>query len=455
MGERPADQDRPSFLNPSSGSAPSNASFTDGLYGNAPATDPPADPASFPSLDTENSAGETSFTETTQVSWFQKMGEAIGGVLIGLLLVLVSGGVLFWNEGRAVQTSRSLTEGSSLVVDVGNDRVDPANDGKLVHLQGDLAAPSPVADQALGVEAKAARLVRHVEMYQWKEESQTETVKHVGGGEERRTTYSYHRVWSGSRNASERFHQPGGHQNPQFRYGSFEAVAEDATLGAFRPGSKALGQLAADQSFAIDPAQVSAGLGSRPGIGPVFAEGGGLYLGQDSATPRVGDLRVTYRIAPLGPTSFIGRQAGAGFDEYRTKAGDRLLMARSGLAPAADMFAGAEAENRILTWILRLVGSIFMWVGFALVLRPIAVFGDIIPIVGSVLEAGTAIAALAMTAVVAPVVVAIAWFVYRPLVSVGILAVGAALVYGLRMLSRTRRAAQASGPAGFAPRPAT
>lgn len=448
MGDRPGDGRDPSgFTNPSLGSVPQgDASITNSLYGDRPPADDPrsddpmADSAALPDLAGE-SAGETSFTQTTQVSWFQKMSEAIGGVLVGLAMVVVTAGLLFWNEGRAVQTSRSLTEGSGLVVAVANDRVDPANEGKLIHLQGELASGRPVADPALGVEARAARLVRHVEMYQWKEETETETVKRVGGGEERRTTYTYRRVWSNSRNASERFNQQAGHQNPDFRFRSFEAVAQDAALGAFRPGEKALLRLSSEQPFAIDAAEVATALGQRPGIGPVFADGGGLYLGQDSNNPRIGDLRVTYSIAPLGPTSFIGRQVGAGLDEYQTKAGDRLLMAQSGLAPASRMFAGAQAENRTLTWLIRFGGALVMWIGFTMVLRPIAVVGDVIPIVGTVLGAGIAVAALAMTAMLAPLVIAIAWFFYRPLVSLGIVVAGAAVAYGLRTLAQKRRAA--------------
>ena len=78
--------------------------------------------------------------------------------------------------------------------------------------------------------------------------------------------------------------------------------------------------------------------------------------------------------------------------------------------------------------------------------RPIAVFGDIIPIVGTVLGAGTALAAFALTAVLAPVVVAVAWLFYRPLVSIGILAAGAAIVFAVRHLASRRRSTVPAGP---------
>jgi len=52
-----------------------------------------------------------SYTETTQKSWASRIGESIKGVLIGLVLIVGSVIGLFWNEGRAVQTAKSLAEG--------------------------------------------------------------------------------------------------------------------------------------------------------------------------------------------------------------------------------------------------------------------------------------------------------------------------------------------------------
>ncbi len=435
-----------SFSNPGVG----NPFGTDALYGGqAPAQQASfgatADSESFPSLD--ETGAEGSFTETTSVSWFGKIQEAIVGVLIGLVLVVVTAGILFWNEGRAVKTYRSLNEGAGLVVDVPPGAVDAANDGKLVHLQGDLTAATAAQDTTFGVQVPAARLVRTVEMFQWKEESRTETHKRLGGGEDRVTTYTYTRVWSDHRNSSDSFHTKAGHVNPQMRLSKSETTAPDARLGAFRLGGETLSRLAADRVHAVEP-DVASRIASRSGIGPAQAVDGKLYLGQDAADPRIGDLRVSYHVAPLGPSSFIGRQTGTDLGEYQTRAGDRLLMARSGLLPADAMFADAQADNRTLTWIIRLVATIFMWVGFLLVLRPIAVVGDVVPLIGTILGAGTALAASAMTAVLAPLVIAIAWFFFRPIVAIAVVTGGFALVYGVRAWAEKRRAARAgrSGP---------
>ena len=52
------------------------------------------------------------FSEVTTVSWFSRIKESVKSVLVGVLLFCASFPLLWWNEGRAVQTARSLDEGS-------------------------------------------------------------------------------------------------------------------------------------------------------------------------------------------------------------------------------------------------------------------------------------------------------------------------------------------------------
>lgn len=381
-----------------------------------------------------------SFTEVTTQSWTSRIGESIKGVVFGLVLIGGSAVFLFWNEGRAVQTQRSLTEGASVVVSVDPARVDSANDGKLIHVTGDLKAGAPLADPDFTVSATALRLVRTVEMFQWKEESKSETRRNVGGSEETVTTYEYVRTWSDTRYDSSRFKRPEGHVNPQMRYRGASYSSRDATLGAFRPGTNVIDRLPASETVPLDPSLANRLAGRIQG--PVQVADGRIYLGDNPAQPNIGDLRISYRLAPAGPTSIIGRQAGTGFAAYQTQAGDVLLLVRPGAHSAADMFAAAQRENRILTWVLRFAGVFAMFLGFVLVLRPLVVVADVVPFIGSILSAGAGIVSLVLTSIVAPIVIAVAWFWYRPLVSAVVLAIGLGLAYGFKRWASQRAAAR-------------
>jgi hypothetical protein len=299
-----------------------------------------------------------------------------------------------------------------------------------------------LTDPEFGVSEPGLKLVRLTEMYQWKEESRTETRRTMGGAEETVTTYSYVQTWSDSRIDSSRFRRTEGHVNPQMRYTRREFMARDAMLGAFRPGERVLAQLSADTDVLVDRAQwepVRRRLGQAAQV-----VDGRIFVGTDPARPRIGDQRIGYRAAAAGPVSIVGRQVGTDFQPYQTMAGDQLLMVRAGSISAADMFGTAQRGNAALTWILRGIGALVMFVGWGLIFRPLVVVADVVPIVGDILGFGAGLVAFLLTLVLAPLIVAIAWFWYRPLVSIAVLVVAGAAAAGLVCFVRWRRPAPAA-----------
>jgi len=381
------------------------------------------------------------FVETTTKSWFSRILESIVGVLIGIVLILGMGILLFWNEGRAVQTARSLAEGGKVVVDVEPDRVDAANDGKLIHVTGNGNSTGPLADKEFDFSIRALRLARIVEMYQWEEEKHEETKRSVGGSETTTTTYTYNKVWSEKTINSQNFRQRDNHANPARKYNRLDVDASDAKLGAFTLDDRVLNLIAPRKAVAVNP-EAADKLKSR--IADAKVVDGKIFIGADPGHPQIGDYRISYLVVPTGPVSVIGQQVGAGFGQYPTKAGDRLLMAVAATQSAEAMIKDAERENLILTRIIRIAGILGIWLGAFLVLRPLVVVADVVPLIGSVIGAGAGLVALAFTAIVAPVVIAIAWLWYRPLVSVILLAIGAVAGYALHRVAARRSAARAA-----------
>ena len=79
---------------------------------------------------------DDSFTEVTSKSWFSRLGKAFKGIIAGIILVVIAFPLLFWNEGRAVKRHKTLEEGGGAVISVSVDKVDSANQGRLVHMAG-------------------------------------------------------------------------------------------------------------------------------------------------------------------------------------------------------------------------------------------------------------------------------------------------------------------------------
>ena len=111
------------------------------------------------------------------------------------------------------------------------------------------------------------------------------------------------------------------------------------------------------------------------------------------------------------------------------------------------MFKDAQDENRLWTWLIRLGGIVLMFIGFARIMNPLKVLADVVPILGDIVGVGTGLIAFLCTVVIAPLVIAVAWFAYRPLLAAIVLVVGAALAYGAIHLSRRRAAAAKAAPA--------
>ncbi|QPC91122.1 TMEM43 family protein [Mesorhizobium sp. INR15] len=381
-----------------------------------------------------------SFREVTSVSWFGRIKRAVGGVVFGLLLIVLMVIGLFWNEGRAVQTARSLAEGAGAVISTGTDSVAAANEGKLVHVSGPVAADSGVADPDFGIAAQGLRLSRTAEMYQWKEESKSETEKKLGGGEETVTTYSYSKVWDDSQIDSSDFKKPDGHQNPPMAIHSRTFQIPEGKLGAFTLDQPVLDRIEGDKAYALSSDQSAAIKSAYTGAKPLSIVDGKIYLGTDTTTPALGDYRIGYELAPLGVVSIVARQAGSRFEPYQTEAGDALLMVDTGNVPADKMFAEAVSENTLITWLLRAAGLLLLTIGFALFLSPIGVILDVIPFLGSMARMGTGIIAFFLAILVGTTTMAIAWFWYRPLLAAGILAAGLIAAAAVYYLGRSRKA---------------
>jgi hypothetical protein len=258
------------------------------------------------------------------------------------------------------------------------------------------------------------------------------------------TTYSYSREWKDVRNDSSLFRHPEGHANPPMAFSRRDFVAGDAKLGAFSLAPDLIGKLGDGARYDVDAAVLAGQAAQTP---PERVVDGAIYVGANPAEPRVGDLKVSYSFNPNGAVSAIGRQTGAGLSPYQTKAGRALYIIDSGELDAAQMFKQAESENAILTWAVRGGALVAMWIGFALILSPLSVLASVIPFLGSLMGAGSGLASFVLTLAIGPLMVAIAWFAARPLMSIGIVAAGLLAAFLASRLRSSRRPQPNAAPA--------
>lgn len=379
---------------------------------------------------------EDSFSEVTHTSWGGRIKTSFKGILFGLVLFVGAFPLLFWNEGRAVKRYRTLKEGQGQVVSIADDRVDPENQGRLVHVSGIADTRQTITDTTFAVSRQVIHLKRAVEMYQWREDRETRTDKKVGGGERKVTTYSYTKVWSTTPIRSSGFKRRSGHENPgSMPFTSETFSAARVTLGAFVLPAFLVREIDDWEPLAMDgTAPLPSALGAQ---GQVFD--GGYYRGRDPGDPAVGDLRISFKVVEPGPVSLIAAQSGETFAAYTTATGGTISLLQTGTAGAAEMFATAHFHNRLLTWGIRAGGLLIMFIGLAMLLKPLSVFADVIPILGNIVQTGTGIFAFMLALVFSLAVMGVAWLFYRPLLGIALMA-GAASLVALLLMKRKGRA---------------
>jgi hypothetical protein len=377
-----------------------------------------------------NDGGSTSVdTFAAPQGFMERLSNSFGAILVGFVVVPVACWGLFVNEGRAVKTARALAEGQGAAVSIATDRIDPARNGRLVHLAGEATTAAGVEDPTFGVKVKALRLQRKVEVYQWVE-------RESGSGQDRKFTYT--REWSDRHIDSSRFRNPQGHENPdglQWPAQTFQAA--DARIGAI-PLGEAVASLGGWRAYRPDEAALAVTRSSQ--VWQVHLLDNGFYIGLHPSEPRVGHTRITFQIAPEGPASVVGRQAAGGIEPYRASNGRSFLLAERGMRSIDEMFGKAQDDNANLTWLIRGLGLLGLFIGFSMLFSPVKLLASYVPLLGALVSGATSLVAAAATALLGPLVIALAWFTYRPLVSLAVIAAGLAAAFGFRLLRQRRQA---------------
>ena len=429
--------------------------------------------------------------EVTHTGWFSRIGKSFGGMVTGLVLIVAATGLLYWNEGRTVKTGGAIGEAQMQTVQMGDiSKVDPSFNGKVIYATGRADTKDMLQDPVFGVGKIAVKLDRDVEYYQWRENSRSEKRKKLGGGEETVTTYTYEKVWTSSPIDSNSFKDPDyiGINEVLARIQDEQWVAPTVSFGAYTlpgflkngiSGAQPLQVVLQDQNrqeiaklislsrrYLRQPGAVRPGaIGvvadtvARSVSGAVLGEndvdvatyvhsqGNVVYIGADANSPHVGDVRVTFTQTPPADVSIVAKVVGSTFDQFTASNGYTFSRLNMGTVSAETMFEGAKTENTVMAWILRVVGTFLVIAGLRMILAPLSVLADVVPLFGTILGAGAGIVAFLLGLAWSLVVIAIAWIRFRPLLAGGLLAVVAALLALLYKRSRARKKLEVTGAA--------
>jgi hypothetical protein len=240
-------------------------------------------------------------------------------VVVLILVALAAIGAYVWLHRKHAPSEAPVATGTKPApppIDaplVPTDKIDPANEGRLVRLDGTLSVVKPARDTQLGIGADAVMLLRFAEMLQWQERCSG-------------TSCTYQEVWSPLLIDSRKFREQEGHRNPErlpITSGRFSAG--EMRLGAFAVDAAALGNYRLDSALQTKPVPYPVKDAELPSnLAVSFRELNGVLYAGDPEHRAVGDVRVSYRIIPAGKVELIGTQRG-----------DRIIVQKSKSNPSS------------------------------------------------------------------------------------------------------------------------
>ncbi|MEK8016495.1 MAG: TMEM43 family protein, partial [Candidatus Parabeggiatoa sp.] len=203
------------------------------------------------------------------------------------------------------------------VTSIKADHIDESNEGKRVHLTGDITTDDFATDPLFGVIVSNVIILRRV------------VEKFDGQG------------WSNTTSPLNQTFVPKQVKLGAFKLGAFTLSSDLVDkMGAFTLSSDLVDKMPYSQLpmtlelFEQIPDNLSIQLGGK--FGKLHFYNGNYYVGQEPAKPQFGDLRISFLMVSTETVSVIAKQVGSGLVSYRT----HTYLLKSGVASLEEIISG-------------------------------------------------------------------------------------------------------------------
>lgn len=359
----------------------------------------------------------------------KKTKNKISGFFAGIL-ILIAGVILLWfNEGRTAKTETTIKEASKEYTDVSSEKIDKKYENKLIATTGTLdIGEQQVTDPVFQVSVKSAKLYRKVEMYQYKENCETD--------ENDKTICHYDRVWSETLIDSSKFANTDFVNPTEMKYKSATFYNENTKVGAFSLSNKLLKELSTNVRFVKLNQEFGTSLGltidNNAYLDSVIKESDSIVKGNQYS---IGDIRISFFYNNATTVSIMAIQSNNTFKEYESSSGYKINYLSETEENGQTIITNLTTQNNKIKWILRIMGILFVAAGFSTLVGPIQYICELFPFIGDILSWAIGRAAVFLGIAVSFIIIALAWLRYRPLISIGLLVIAVGIVFICKTIS--------------------
>ena len=337
--------------------------------------------------------------------------KTIKNLFLGLILFLASFSLLWCNEGNNAKNVATAAYMNKKAIQIESTQIQDSNDNKLVAVTGSATTDSTLEDVNIKM-PEALVLKRTGEMYQWKEK------EHENSDSSKK--YEYNKVWSKSKINSDSFHDK-QHNNPDFPIEKMKFYADNAKLGAF--------DLSIEQIKKIRPEKE---IHNLPQNSKYSIEDGKYYSGTNIKSPEIGDVLISYSYAPSGTKiSLIGKQSSNNITPFNYKNRDNYIQYNGSLSKE-EIIKKYKNQNVVLTMFLRFIGWLIMFIGLKIIISPVERIFGFIPLIGGISTNISSFIIMLISLMLSLITIAIAWFIYRPFISIILIAVSLGIIKIIR-----------------------
>ena len=345
------------------------------------------------------------------------------GILGGIFLIIIGIILLWWNEGRAVKTIQMISEAKEEYIDVGSDKINKKYNNKLIATTGTLETTG-TQDETFNIKTPGAKLERIVEMYQWKEKCTT------NNNDVKKCTYK--KVWSIDIINSDNFYDTSYSNPDRMPYESKEFYDSSATIGKFHLNRNLLSQLSTNEE--VETLEENIATQHNMTI-----ESDKYYTSVKNNTPEIGDVRISFSYNNSGTVSVMAVQNEEELSPFIASNGYKLYELREGTMNGETMLSFLTEENNTLKWMLRGIGVLLIIVGFAATIAPLQHIASYIPFFGTIFGWVSGVISIALGLGVSLLVIAIAWFRYRPILSISLILIAAIAIILAKKITKRKK----------------
>ena len=142
---------------------------------------------------------------------------------------------------------------------------------------------------------------------------------------------------------------------------------------------------------------------------------------------------MSYRYAGDGEVSMLGVQTGSTLSAFTGKKGKTIFTIKRGTYTGKEILNDMTKANNMTKWLLRVLGIILVIGGIGSVFAPLQMFADKIPVLGSIVNFSTSLISTVLGLAISLLVIAVAWFRFRPVLSIILLVIVVGLFVFLKV----------------------